>query len=217
MWGKLTAIILSLHVSVEGEPPKPPFFVVSNHLSYIDVPIYSSILNTTFVSKAEVKHWPVIGIMARTLGILFVNRSLKRDVTRVNREISQQLNERQGVVLFPEGMTSPGKEVLKFKPALLEPAASEGIEVSYAAIRYETGPGDSPAYKSVCWWGTAPLHIHLYELAKNKRIDVLLRFGDKKITNINRKNLARMLHKNVEELFIPVINDLQDDFEPIKF
>ncbi len=216
-WGKYSTAVLGLKITVEGTPPKPPFFVVSNHLSYLDIPVFFSIIDTTFVSKSEVKHWPVIGIMARTLGILFVNRSLRRDVTRVNREISEQLNDRQGVVLFPEGMTSPGEKILRFRPSLLEHAASENLNVSYAAIRYETAPDDIPAYKSVCWWGSTPLHTHLFGVAMTKKVEVTVRFGSDTIQSNDRKELAQKLQENVERIFIPVVEDLDEKFEPAKF
>jgi lyso-ornithine lipid O-acyltransferase len=211
-WGKGFAKILSMDLKVEGSIPEPPFFLVSNHLSYIDVPVYSSMLKTTYVSKMEVRHWPFIGFMAKTLGIIFVDRRKKRDVSRVNREISEQLNEYQGVVLFPEGMTSPGKEILPFRPPLLEHAASENIEVSYSALRYRTLKGGLPAYKSVCWWGNVPLHKHLFLLASNKRIIVTIRFGNDRLRNPDRKKLAEELHQKVSRIFLPMTEAFNEEF-----
>jgi 1-acyl-sn-glycerol-3-phosphate acyltransferase len=216
-WGGGTARIMSMKIEVEGPIPKPPFLVVSNHLSYIDIPVYASVVDATFVSKAEVKDWPVMGFMATTLGIIFVDRGRKRDVTRVNREISEQLNERQGIILFPEGMTSPGNQVLRFRPSLLEHAASEEIEVSYSAIRYETSPGDLPAHHSVCWWGGTPLHTHMLRLASNRSITVQIKFGKDRISLNDRKLLATELHQRVEQLFVPVVDKEQEEFEPLKF
>ncbi len=216
-WGKGIAKILSMEIKVEGTPPEPPFFLVSNHLSYIDVPVYSSLLKTTYVSKMEVKHWPLIGFMASTLGIIFIDRRKKRDVARVNREISEQLNEHQGVVLFPEGMTSPGLEVLQFRPPLLEHAASENIEVSYSAIRYRALKGKEPAYKSVSWWGGTPLHKHLYLLASNKKIMVTIRFGDDRLSNADRKILAEKLYQKVSGIFLPMAKVLDEEFVPPDF
>lgn len=216
-WGNGVATIMSIEIIVEGEPPSPPFLVVSNHLSYMDIPIYSSVIKTTFVSKKEVRHWPLIGFMAHTLGIIFIDRKRKRDVTRVNREISEQLNRYQGVVLFPEGMTSPGIEVLRFRPPLLEHAASEKMRVSYSALSYQTGEDDLAAYKSVCWWGDTPLHTHLFRLAKNKRILAKIRFGDESIINGDRKVLAETLHSKVSELFEPVTKITDEEFMPPEF
>jgi len=60
-WGKTVAKILSITVKIEGEKPRPPFFLVSNHLSYVDIIVLFKTIETTFVSKLEVKDWPVVG------------------------------------------------------------------------------------------------------------------------------------------------------------
>jgi 1-acyl-sn-glycerol-3-phosphate acyltransferase len=216
IWGRATIKLFSMKIVVEGVPPKPPFLIVSNHLSYIDIPIYSAFLDTTFVSKAEIKHWFIIGFMAKTLGIIFIDRRKKSDVKRVNQKISDDLNEFQGVVLFPEGTTSPGLEVMRFRPSLLEHAATSGMSVSYASIRYQTSEPDEHAYRSVCWWGKMSMARHLLLMGKNRQIDVTIRFGDKKILNNDRKMLAVQLHKKVSEIFDPVIDEISEEFNPLK-
>lgn len=215
LWGKSTMKLFSMEISVEGSPPKPPFFIVSNHLSYIDIPIYSSVLDTTFVSKIEIKHWPLIGFMARTLGIIFIDRRKKSDVHRVNKKISTDLNQHQGVILFPEGTTSPGVEVMRFRPSLLQHAALSEMSVSYAALRFETFEPDLPAYKSVCWWGDVSMLRHLYLMGKNRKIHVQIRFGNEKVFSNDRKELADILHQRVSELFVPVTENMDEIFEPL--
>lgn len=153
LWGKSVMQLYNMKLEVEGALPEPPFLHVSNHLSYMDIPVYSSLLKTTFISKHEVKTWPIIGYVARKLGIVFIDRRNKNDLLRVNEEISSQINEAQGLLFFPEGTTSPGLSVLRFRNSLLDDAARNGRGVTYSAIRYETRGSDDPAYKSVCWWG----------------------------------------------------------------
>lgn len=216
IWGRATMKLFSMKVVTEGKPPKPPFLIVSNHLSYIDIPIYSAFLDTTFVSKAEIKDWPLIGFMARTLGIIFIDRHKKSDVKRVNQKISDDLNEFQGVVLFPEGTTSPGMEVMRFRPSLLEHAATSGMSVSYASLRFQTSEPDEPAYRSVCWWGKISMARHLLLMGKNRQINVTIRFGDKKILNNDRKDLADQLHRRVSEIFDPVIDEMNEEFKPLE-
>src|SRR5690625_3599580 len=99
-WAKRGLKLLGLELEVKGPVPEPPFFLVSNHLSYLDIPVYYSILNTTFVSKAEVRNWPVIGAMPRSLHVIFIDRQKRRDVMRVNREISAEIGDEQGVLMF---------------------------------------------------------------------------------------------------------------------
>lgn len=216
IWGKATLWLFSMNVTIEGEPPKPPFLIVSNHLSYIDIPIYSAFLDTTFVAKAEIRNWPFIGFMAKTLGIIFIDRRKKSDVKRVNQKISDNLNEFQGVVLFPEGTTSPGMEVMRFRPSLLEHAAASGLSVSFASLRFQTSEPDEPAYRSVCWWGEISMARHLLLMGKNRQVDVTIRFGDHKVFNNDRKMLANQLHKKVSEIFVPVINEMDEEFKPLE-
>lgn len=210
-WAKGMARILNMNIKIEGTPPGPPFFLVSNHVSYIDIVVLNSALKTTFIAKSDVKKWPVIGFMAKTMGVIFIDRARRRDVTRVNKIISEQLNERQGVILFPEGCTSPGATVLPFRPSLLEHPASEKIDVSYAALHYTTGPADEPGYKSVCWWDNDPFYKHIFRMAMNKKIYATLRFGEKMIRNTNRKHLASELHAEVKKIFKPMVSE--DDFD----
>lgn len=217
LWGKASMFILSMEVNVHGIPPEPPFFIVTNHLSYLDIPAYSAVLKTTFVSKSEIKHWPLVGFMARSLGIIFINRKVKSDVHRVNNEISNGVNQKQGVLLFPEGTTSPGTEVLRFRPSLLEHAAKDNLPVHYAAIRYETGSSDEPAYKSVCWWGDMPLGSHLLKMGSNRKIYVDITFGDEIIKSDDRKVLAGKLEESVNKIFKPVVQQMDESFEPLEF
>ncbi len=217
IWGKVTAKIFSMKIETEGVAPEPPFFIVSNHLSYIDIAVYAAVLKTTFVSKMEVKHWPVVGFMARTLGIIFIDRRKRSDVHRVNEEISSQINNRQGVILFPEGTTSPGTEIMRFRPALLQYAAEEGVSVSYSAIRYQTTEKDQSAHLSVCWWGNKPMLKHLFMMGKNRSIEAAIRFGEDRVKHHDRKKLAKKLQKSVEKIFVPVIEQPDENFEPLQF
>lgn len=217
LWGRMVIKLFSMEIRLQGTPPKPPFFIVSNHLSYVDIPIYSAFIDTTFVSKAEVRKWPIVGFMAKTLGILFIDRKKRSDVQRVNNLIAQNLNEKQGVILFPEGTTSPGLEVLNFRPSLLEHAALSNIEVSYSSIRYETLESDVSAYKSVCWWGNKSMFKHLFLLSKNRKVFVDIRFGSEKVTHIDRKILAMKLHQKVTSIFEPVTGQIEEKFVPLQF
>lgn len=200
LWGKTVCKILSIKVEVEGEVPEPPFFLVSNHLSYVDIMIYYNILNTTFVSKAEVKEWPVIGFMAKTLEVIFIDRRRKADVARVNQSVADHITKHKGVVLFPEGTTSSGESLLPFKPSILEHPAKSQMPVHYAYITYETGSKDEDAMESVCWWNDEPFGSHFFKFAGNRSTTARIQFGDKTLHKSDRKELAAELYKKVELL-----------------
>ena len=215
-WGRGVLKIFSMDLFIKGPPPKPPFFIVSNHLSYLDIPIYAAVIDTTFVSKSEIRHWPFVGWMAHMLGIIFINRKLKSDVKRVNNEITEAV-ENQGVLLFPEATTSPGSEILRFRSSLLEHAAEDNLAVSVAAIRYETEEKDIAAYRSVCWWGDTPLHTHLLTLGCTSKIKVEITFSDEKFCDTDRKILALKLEKKMKEMFVPVAYIDVEDYKPVEF
>ncbi|MGF1669818.1 MAG: lysophospholipid acyltransferase family protein [Balneolaceae bacterium] len=200
-WSRGMLLVFNVKKTVSGEPPKPPFFLVSNHLSYLDVIVYYSILKTTFIAKMDVKSWPVLGFLIKSMGVIFIDRKRRRDVQRVNKMISSNLNSFQGIILFPEGTTSPGETVLPFRAPLLEFPASNDIPVHYASIRYDTGDDDIPAYRSVCWWGEADFFQHLYNLAKLKKIKSEVIFGAESIHENDRKLLASSLYKSVNNSF----------------
>lgn len=204
LWGKIALICLAIRVEISGKPPDPPFFLVSNHLSYIDIIIFYYCLKTTFVAKSDIKYWPVVGPMARSLGVIFIDRNRKRDVHRVNNLISNRINNHQGVVLFPEGRTSAGDKILPFRPSLLQHPAIERINVHYTSIRYSTGKSDEPASQSVAWWDDESLLPHLVRLASNRSIRVDLTFGDESLQMNDRKELASELQKRVESVFKPM-------------
>jgi lyso-ornithine lipid O-acyltransferase len=207
VWSIGNARILNLKITTVGKPPEPPFFLVCNHLSYLDIiPLFAN-LKCTFVAKKEVRSWPILGFMVMTTGVIFVDRSKKRDVTRVNEILSKSLNKHQGVIVFPEGTTSGGKEVLPFRPPLLEYPAAAKIPVYYASLRYETDTkrGDLSAEESVCFYGARePLHKHVYKLAGNHRIKCSVHFCEKPVVESDRKELAVKLREGISSLFIPM-------------
>ena len=217
-WGVISARSLSINVNIRGDIPTPPFYLVSNHLSYIDIIVLFSILKTTFIAKSEVSKWPVLGTITKSIGIVFINRRKKRDVKRVNSIISDHLNKYRGVTLFAEGTTSPGAKILPFRPPLLELPARENIEVSYCVIHYSCNSKKGcSAYKDVNWWGDTPMHKHLYNLAKLSKIEATVTFGESKVHSKDRKQLAEELHQKATEIFTPMCSPEKTDYKPITF
>jgi len=202
-WARATAALLGMRIVVEGARPKPPFFLVSNHLSYLDVVTLASQLDCLFIAKSEVANWPILGLLCRNMGTIFVNRDSRRDVLRVNALIRRALVVGKGVLLFPEGTSTFGIEVLPFHSALLEPAARAGYPVSFAAITYRTPVGEAPASLSVCWWGEMTFLFHLYRVFQLTSFDAKVTFGSHSIRADDRKMLAKELRQAVQREFVP--------------
>ncbi len=203
-WARRVCRILGMRVEQLGAAPEPPFLLVTNHLGYVDIVLLASLTRCVFVAKSEVRRWPVIGLLAASMGTLFVERGEKRDVRRVADAVRARLAAGQGVVLFPEGTSTPGDAVAPFRSALLEPAAAAGLAVSYAAIRYETPPGEAPARRAVAWWGDMTLAPHWIGLLHLSHFHARIVFGTGPMVDLDRKSLARRLREAVAARFTPM-------------
>lgn len=189
-WSRVLLRLLRIEVVDSGESPEPPFLLVSNHLSYIDIPVLASRVDAFFVAKSEIAHWPVVGTLCRAMGTIFVDRESRRDVVRVLSELDQRLTEGHGVVLFPEGTSTDGSHVRRFLPSLLDAAARLERPVTCASVRYETPPGEEPASEAVCWWGGMTFGPHVWAMMALPGFRAHLSFGDEKILHRDRKELA---------------------------
>lgn len=190
-------VTIGARVETSGEPPRAPFVLVSNHLSYIDILVLASRLDAVFVSKQEVASWPVLGILCRAMGTVFINRESRRDISRVLEEMEQRLHSDVGIVLFPEGTSTDGSEVLRFLPSLLEIAVRLGRPVEYASLRYSTGEGQPAASDVVCWWGGTVFATHFLRLLSLTGFRAELAFGSEPIVSSDRKVLAAELRQAV--------------------
>jgi 1-acyl-sn-glycerol-3-phosphate acyltransferase len=126
---------LPFDVRVIGELPKRPMLWVSNHVSWTDIPLLGMLLPLSFLSKAEVRHWPVAGWLAEKAGTLFIRRG-GGDSQRLREQISAQLGDARPLLIFPEGTTTDGRQLRTFHGRLLAGAIDQGVAVQPVAIEY---------------------------------------------------------------------------------
>lgn len=204
-WARGFVCIANLNLEIKGNPPEPPFLLVSNHLSYMDVAALRSVIECVFVAKADIEGWLMAGTMIRNLGIIYINRENRRDIPRAGAKVIEALERGEGVVVFAEGTTSNGSRILPFKSSFLEFAAERDLPVYYSTVSYETLPGEIPASESVCWWREESEFVpHIFELFKMPGFRGSITFGDEPIISSNRKELAEKLHQAASEQFITV-------------
>ncbi|HEY4899188.1 MAG TPA: lysophospholipid acyltransferase family protein [Terriglobales bacterium] len=172
--------------------------IVSNHLSYLDILAFSAALPCVFVSKAEVTNLPIIGRFAEQAGTIFVQREKHGDGSRANLGIAECLQNGVRVVVFPEGTTTNGAQLLRFHSTMLQPALGAGEIITPCAIRYELE--DGVAENEVCWWGNAPLGPHLLNLLGKRRIKARITFGGPVPAAGDRKALGLELRARVTVL-----------------
>lgn len=204
-WSRAFARIAAMKIEVIGTPPKPPFFLVSNHLSYVDIMALRAVVTGVFVAKSEIADWFFAGRLTRDMEIVFIDRNNRRDIPRAGAEIIKKLDQGEGVIVFPEGTSSKGESVLPFNSSFFEFAARHDVPVSYVALTYRTPRGELPASEAVCWWDDTTFLHHLLRLFSVPTFTAVLSFGDEPVLDPDRKTLARTLQEKVSERFIPVI------------
>lgn len=204
LWGRAAAAGIGMRLEARGVAPRPPFLLVVNHLGYADVVALAASCECVFVAKKEVAAWPVVGRLCRSMKTIFVDRRSRRDIPRALSLIEAALDEGAGVVLFAEGTSTRGTDVLPFKSPLLEAAARRGLPVHYANLSYSTPPDETPADSSVCWWGDMTFPVHFFGLLKLKGFRADLTFGEEAIVESDRKALAGRLWAAVSARFVPV-------------
>lgn len=189
--------IMKVEITTQGPIPLQGL-LVSNHVGYLDILVLSAVAPAVFIARSDVKRWPVLGWFAILAGSLFVRRAKRSDVTRLNREVTHALDAGALVVLFPEGTSSDGRDVLPFRSSLLEPVIRLNHPLSAACIRYSLPDGEGGG--DVCHRGDMTFASHLVKLFSKSRISATVSFVRLEQGPHSRKELARNLHMQVMRL-----------------
>jgi len=133
--------ILNIKVTLEGEIPdlkRGPFVIISRHFGYLDGIILGSLVPVIFVSKREVKSWPVVGWWTTLCGTVFINRQKRGLIPLTVNEISRKLKQGVNILLFPEGAATNGERMLPFQTAPLAAPVRSGAIIVPVTLTYES-------------------------------------------------------------------------------
>ena len=204
IWARVALRILGFRVTCEGTPPQVPFFLVTNHLSYMDVLVLWSQVDVYFLGKAELAHWPGIGPLIRAAGTMFIDRTRKTAVLPAVEAIKNRLALGNGVVVFPEGTSSSGGRILRLRRNMFEVALRANMPVHVGCLYYSIPDSRYPVEMKLCWWGDMTFTKHLLDLFKIPRVDVRLRFASAPVTGRSRRELASRAAEVMNEMFEPL-------------
>lgn len=115
--------------------------LVANHISWLDVFVISAVNEATFVCRDDVRGWPVLGMLCVRTGTVFIDRSSRSAVRRVNEVLVARLDAGEPVAVFPEGTTGDGRSLMAFRPALLQAAIDADRPLQPMALRYSRRDG----------------------------------------------------------------------------
>jgi 1-acyl-sn-glycerol-3-phosphate acyltransferase len=169
---------LGIESQVEGQPPMCGL-VVSNHLSYLDIIIISATMPCFFVAKMEIDGWPFFGKAARSGGTIFLDRSSLASAMTVAEQMTERLKLSVPVLLFPEGTSTDGEQVLRFHSRLIDPATTVGAPITTATVRYVIEGGVEE--RELCWYGDEEFIAHLWKVLGVTGFSAQLKFGEPRI------------------------------------
>lgn len=148
-WARKLLAALSIKVDANDHRVPPGAMVVANHISWLDIFAISALQPTAFISKAEVRQWPLFGWLAFRNDTIFLKRGSRGHAKLINEHIASFLEQGRVVAVFPEGTTTDGSHVLHFHGALLQPALLAGKPIVPVALSYWEPSGErsfAPAY-----------------------------------------------------------------------
>ncbi len=209
--------LLGIRVHVAGAlDPDHPVLLVSNHVSWLDIPALSAVAPVSFVAKAEVGTWPFVSWLAKLQRSVFIDRSRRTLVKDKAGEIAERLAQGDNIVLFAEGTSSDGNRILPFRSSLfsaasLAPSAandngSEAV-VQTVAIAYTHLHG-LPILRHerpfVAWYGEMDILSHAWNVLKSGPLDVTVRIGEPvRLSSLrDRKELAAFSEAQVRQNYI---------------
>lgn len=179
---------LPFRVRVAGELPKQPMLWVSNHISWTDIPLLGALQPISFLSKAEVRSWPLAGWLAHKAGTLFIRRGAG-DSNLVGRQLTQHLQRGRPLLIFPEGTTTDGLALRTFHGRLLSSAIDSGVAIQPVAIRYLRDGQPCPVAPFI---GDDDMLSHLLRLLSGTACEVeILLLAPITSDTRNRNELAR--------------------------
>ncbi len=167
---------LGIRVRVHGEIHKHACLCVSNHISWFDISALGSVAPVRFLSKIEVKHWPVVGWLASRAGTLYIERGGKKSSKNAIHDMSKALKHGQYVCLFAEGTTTDG-HIRKFHSRLIQSAIDAGCPVQPVAIHYPPPAGISDrVHPDVLFVGKTTMAESSLKVLRSKKITVDIYF-----------------------------------------
>ena len=136
-WARKLLHVLGVSLHGQGIAHPGPVLLAANHVSWLDiVAIHALCPQTRFISKAQVRHWPLLRTLVDAAGTLYLERERRRDALRVVHVMAEALQQGDTLAVFPEGTTGEGPRPLPFHANLLQAAVATGTPVQPVVLRF---------------------------------------------------------------------------------
>ncbi len=219
VWHKIATSLVGLKIHVSGIIPEArPLMIVSNHISWMDIPVLGSVMELSFIAKSEVNEMAGANLLSRLQRTIYVVREQKRKVGEQAQEVTTRMLDGDAVVLFGEGTTHDGNRIGQFKSALLGAAQfavkDEDVEevliqpVSIAYTHLHGMPMGRYTRAKAAWYGDMKLGGHAMNIMLLSAWDVEVIFGDPIVfdENSNRRQVAKDVQAQVRNNFLNTLH-----------
>lgn len=211
-WMLQACNIIGLKVYVEGDlPQQRGSLYIANHVSWLDIIAIASATDCKFLSKATVRHWPVIGWLTASIGCLFIRRNNRRAFHKSLHRVKERLQDGENVCIFPEGTTSDGRHVLPFHSGLLQAAIDAEVAVQPMVLKYVNRDGLYEEHAP--YYGRDLFLWHMLKLLGKRETHLTLSFlpAMPQQVGADRQKLARVLEQHFTGELVSSVRKIDRD------
>lgn len=200
-WSQSLLNILGMQMRIEGQLQQHgPLMIVCNHISWLDIAVLHAAVHCRFISKDDIRGWPVLGTLASGAGTLYISRASRRDALRVVHAMAQALKQGDVLAFFPEGTTGDGSTVLPFHANLLQAAITAQAPVQALGLCFEDATSESVSF-APCYVGDESLLDSAWRTVCAPPLRAVLRCAPaQNVSGRDRRELANDLRDTVVAL-----------------
>jgi 1-acyl-sn-glycerol-3-phosphate acyltransferase len=177
-WALQFLALWGIHLRVLGQPvANGPALMVANHISWLDILVIHAARHCRFVSKSDIREWPLVGMLATGAGTLYIERTSRKDALRMVKDMADAMRNGDVVAVFPEGTTSDGRELLPFHANLIQAAIQAEAPVQPMSLKFIDAQTGEPSF-APCYIGDDTLVGSMWRTLKARRIEAVVHFGE---------------------------------------
>lgn len=200
-WALQLLALWGIHLKVLGQPVRSgPALMVSNHISWLDILVIHAARYCRFVSKSDIRGWPLVGALATGAGTLYIERTRRKDALRMVHDMADAMKEGDVVAVFPEGTTSDGRELLPFHANLIQAAIAAEAPVQPMSLQFvDARTGELTL--APCYIGDDTLLGSVWRTLTAPPIHAVVHFGEpQRADGRDRRQWAADLRQSVQAL-----------------
>ena len=201
VWSLQMLALWGIHLKVIGQPVAGgPALLVANHISWLDILVIHAARHCRFVSKSDIRSWPLIGMLATGAGTLYIERASRRDALRMVGDMTEAMRDGDVVAVFPEGTTSDGRALLPFHANLIQSAIAAEAPVQPMSLKFVSARSGDMSF-APCYIGDDTLIGSIWRTLTAEPIVAVVHFGEPQMAQgRDRRVWAQDLRETVARL-----------------